>query len=615
VNAAELVAELSTAGQNTVIDLGRSGVFDFTQISTPVRIPGGVTIRGSRRGTLSGPFLFEIVTRSQPQRDRDIFEIQDENVRITGIQLQGASPDPKEDIGHRIGIHIDHFEGTPKGYDPHVIIDHNDISMWTEAAVEVDGGDCDGRCSSGPAKSCPPQDITRQHNIRIVRNLIQLNRNDPGGGYGVVLGNGAYPSIDRNTFISNRHSIAGDGSTRAGYSAFFNLVQTAAANNPPQQDFDMHGEEHGDGGHWYGGYAGSEIDIGRNTFLGRRINFELRGKPCALDSFIFNTLRQNQTDAFLWYYFNGNHHDGSSFPDWLDVHDNEFNSDDPTEHLGTGPNVAARLDFDGDGRDDLFLATGQAWYYSSGGVAEWRFLSDASEKANQVLFGDFDGNGRTDVFLKNGRDWVVSWGGISGKRQKINESDGQIGDFAIGDFDGDGRADVFYADGHAWFLSSGGVAPFKKLDTSSYRIPDLRFGDFNGDGKTDVFGVVNGQWMVAHSGTSHWQPLRPKLTDSVAGLVVADFNADGRADVATSSCARGKLGGYCDWKVSYSGTGDWTKLRRFSWRLPLTAAVAIGRFALDERAGVLIWADPDNYLIHVLGGAVVPRRWSRQDMR
>jgi hypothetical protein len=181
-------------------------------------------------------------------------------------------------------------------------------------------------------------------------------------------------------------------------------------------------------------------------------------------------------------------------------------------------------------------------------------------------------------------------------------------DFAIGDFDGDHRADVFYADGQTWFVSSGGVAPFTALDTSGFRVPDLRFGDFNGDGKTDVFSVVSGQWMVAYSGTSGWQPLRAKLTDSVANLTVADFNGDHRADVATSS---GWHPGVHVWQVSYGGTSDWTTLR--SAVEPLTSAAAIGRFDGNASADVLLWHD--NYLDIASRGSVEPHRHSLQDMR
>ena len=106
-------------------------------------------------------------------------------------------------------------------------------------------------------------------------------------------------------------------------------------------------------------------------------------------------------------------------------------------------------DFDGDGTQDLFLATGAAWYYAPAGKAEWRYLNAQTDKLDTLLFGDFDADGRTDVFTQHGGNrWDVSWGGAS-RWETINGSGPLLGNAAIGDFDGDHRADVFYADGHA----------------------------------------------------------------------------------------------------------------------------------------------------------------------
>jgi hypothetical protein len=281
---------------------------------------------------------------------------------------------------------------------------------------------------------------------------------------------------------------------------------------------------------------------------------------------------------------------------------NRFKAPNPTARLGVG-------DFDGDGKDDLFLATGAAWYYAPAGQAEWRYLNDMTVEMGSLLFGDFDGDGRTDVFTQQGRGWLVSWGGAS-PWEKINESDARMSDFAIGDFDGDHRADVFYADGQTWFVSSGGVAPFTALDTSSFRIPDLRFGDFNGDGKTDVFGIESNQWKVSYGGTSGWSTLPLTLTNSVAGLFVADFNGDGRADIATFS-RDPHLGTAL--KVSYGGASGGTTLLIAPPSSPVPSVAAIGRFDGNVGADVLLWHG--DYLDISSGGAGVPQRQSLQDMR
>ena len=161
-----------------------------------------------------------------------------------------------------------------------------------------------------------------------------------------------------------------------------------------------------------------------------------------------------------------------------------------------------------------------------------------------------------------------------GRMEKLHNVHQHTG--LIGDFNGDRLSDVFYADGTQWYVSYGGVGPFTPVATSSFRVHDLGFGDFNGDGKTDVVGAVTNDqhqlwWMVSLSATGPWAgwPLRPALTNTMAGLIIADFNGNGRADIATA------YGG----KVSYDGRGNWTDLPA---RPGMFAA--IGRF--DATPGV-----------------------------
>jgi hypothetical protein len=281
----------------------------------------------------------------------------------------------------------------------------------------------------------------------------------------------------------------------------------------------------------------------------------------------------------------------------------QFSIPDPTRFLLVG-------DFDGDGKDDVFMATGAGWYYSPGGNAEWRFLSAKTELADTLLIGDFDADGRADVFTQIGDTWMVSWGGRSPWQVLSTNHNANVGppnrgilDFAIGDFVGDKRADVFYADGANWWVSDGGVAPFKLYASSSFLREDLGFGDFDGDGKMDVVGVVDNQWMFTPSGGSHqWTPLRSKLTNTIKGLVVADFDGDGKADIA------GLVSNV--WKMSKGGTDDWTTVPGLS---SLSNAIAIGRFDDQAGADVLTW---NNDLFNLSSYFVAtPQRQSRQGMR
>ncbi len=325
---------------------------------------------------------------------------------------------------------------------------------------------------------------------------------------------------------------------------------------------------HGLGDNGFGGLGGDYVEIHRNTFLGtNHHNYELRGLPVNYSQFDFNASLRSEADAVNFNLCANVCVGGPVYATPIAIFGNQFELPDPP--VGLGPASLGVGDFDGDGDDDLFLATGTAWYYSLAGAREWRFLSAKTDTVDQLLFGDFDGDGRTDVVtLRNGQ-FLVSWGGVSdwevlnpdptGGRLLLLPS--AITAMAVGDFDGDGRADIFWADGQTWWVSYGGNTPFVAVNTSSFLRKDLLFGDFDGDGKTDVFGVVsNGMfntWSYSRSATGAWADgyLRPALTNTVDGLVVGDFAGTGRGVSVAMSCDSLATPG-C-WQVSAGGIQNW----------------------------------------------------------
>jgi hypothetical protein len=582
-DAFEFAQAVENAKAGAVIEVAPDASIELTGEGI-ILIPKGVTIRGDRRGTRLGPELW-----TKPHGDTTMLEITADDVRITGLRLRGPTSSTDGDGPNSRGI-------VARDYYLRSIIDHNEISNWPLQAVYVDGDPAQPPvCWNpwGPGDRRGPRPL----NVRVVRNFIHHNQRYEKG-YGVQAHYGAYVLIEGNTFVSNRHAIAADGEGCTSYLAYYNLVLSRA----PEQhklgwawythDFDVHGT--GDNG--FGWYAGEYFEIVRNTFLGtNRENFDLRGEPRREVHFSSNISLRIEEHAVGCTDCGG----GS---DKLYTYNNQFSALNPTHKLGVG-------DFDGDGIDDLFLATGAAWYYSSAANAEWRFLNARTEKIDGLLFGDFDGDGHTDVFTQHGMNWDISWGGAS-KWEKINQSTEPMSGYHIGDFDGDHRADVFYANGHEWFISSGGVGIFTHFAFSTCIISDLRFGDFNGDGKTDVFGVGDRDWMVVYGGTNYWVPLRARSTNSVVTLTVADFNGDGRADVASQRRVNDAL----IWDISLSGTGESTNLR--TGTLSLNAPVAIGRFDNSAGADVLFW-NSVNYLALdiILSGRGAAILQSLHDMR
>jgi FG-GAP-like repeat len=604
-DAAGLQQRLAVAGPGTVIQISPDAQISFDDLAVPLSIPIGVTIRGGRRGETMGPLVW-LKTGHDSTSDADdpgLFILQADNTRITGLRIQGPGRDPQ---GTKPAVKgIDGIAGHSE------MIDHNDISDWTTSAVDLKGPYPD-------EMKCPTTLPPGPQPIQISRNYIHDNLQNgykASEGYGLVSGSGAYPLVFGNTFQNNVHSVTSDGYAHSGYVAISNLFQSGNAS----ADVDLHGETGSSGDvHHDGGISGMGAQVNQNSFLRTKTesggksqeNFSTRGVPCtgALSTFYGNVTTEGLSDSVTVA------PPGSTSPDnisWVGARprvpylrvNSQFSIPDPTHFLLVG-------DFDGDGKDDVFMATGAAWYYSPGGNAEWRFLSAKTELADTLLIGDFDADGRTDVFTQIGDTWMVSWGGRSDWQVLSTNHNGNVGppnrgilDFVIGDFVGDKRADVFYADGTNWWVSDGGVAPFTLYATSSFLREDLGFGDFDGDGKMDVVGVVDNQWMFTPSGRSHqWTPLRSKLTNTIKGLVIADFDGDGKADIA------GLVSNV--WKMSKDGTDDWTTVPGLS---SLSNAIAVGRFDDQGGSDVLTW----NGELFELSSFFVsaPQRQSRQGMR
>lgn len=528
-------------------------------------------------------------------------------------------------------------------------IDHNDMSDWMDSAITVNSPFSDSAAKSNKCTyqgyvdpSASPQgfytcdnntqtvpyspalvslnpnltpvtivnDPGTLANVRVSRNFLHHNERNEGG-YGVAMGNsGGRLLIDGNVFSWNRHDITAAGEPHSQYRASHNLVLSSAYDrygflgvNGRLQDFDMHGTDNVDntfGSLYFGGAGGYYVEIDGNTFLGSDgHDYVLRGYP-ALNSFYHhNVSRRKENDAIHFIHCALvigciNDYNASDFPINI-FSDNQFADSNPSytdPATRFGPASLGVGDFDGDGDDDLFMATGVAWYYSPAGKRDWRYLNSAPDTTDQLLLGDFDGDGRTDVVaLRNGQ-LVVSWGGISAF-DVLNYGPlpcTSISSMAVGDFDGDGHPDIFCADGQTWWVSFGGNTAFQPIQTSSFLVANLGFGDFNGDGTTDVLGVVslNGSnyYQVSYSpkGTpgalfSSWTPLQAALTNSVAGFMVADFNGDGVADIFVPSSD--------GWQISYSGTQPWTDVAQGS--LAFLAVAGVGHFTGQPQADILQW--------------------------
>jgi hypothetical protein len=526
-----------------------------------------------------------------------------DNVRLSGFRIEGPSQGQQTDDD--IGIKVNRCLN--------VELSNLEISGFGKAAIyvddeyiitpEVDLGQTQGNNWPGHRISGPEQ-------VRIFGNYLHHNQHPSvdghAAGYGVDVGTGAWAQVYENLFDFNRHAITASWDA-GGYDALRNLILKGGGVHDTTFGWNTHQLDiHGRDNPWYDSdYKGGPASV-RSNFFENSVQYladtalYVRGTPRVLVNIDDNVFA----------------HPGLENDDLFDDAVTIWDRDDLGDTIKIGPNNVKNYDtylrsdvcdFDGDGMDDLFLATGRTWWFSSMGEFPWTYLSARHETIDKVRLGYFDTDKNCDVITESGGHWWMASAGV-GAWQDLGSFGVPLNDVRFGHFDPsarDHRAGATKRTTHAFSRGPNGEwnirgifgdPSWHYIGGSGYALSQLNFGDFDGDGVTDVLGYKNGKWAYSSAGRTTWIPLNTALSDNPASLHVVDLNNNNIDDLVRLEVQTGYVGTVplitFTWWVSDDGRTAWRKISTQGFPAITTDGVSarafVGRFGVAPGGGTLV---------------------------
>jgi hypothetical protein len=284
----------------------------------------------------------------------------------------------------------------------------------------------------------------------------------------------------------------------------------------------------------------------------------------------FGSPIQSSEDLYSPYYAVAGHfHAGSNLDLAVDAYDGIYtfagNGDGTFQSpsftfIGTQPTGFVTADFNGDGKPDLATSTGSAnqiriFLGNGDGTFTEQPPVNGFGYVGALAAGDLHGGGTIDLVAASGIGLAIFPGlgnGSFGSAIPLKIG-GNVNAIALGDLDGDGLVDIAVGvDNYAAvFHNNGSGSFFAAVEYPlTFNSNQLAIADVNGDGRNDLVSLV-GQQYYGNLGVVSVLLQKPDGTlepsssfsagNSSVGLGVADFNSDGKADVATSNSGDGTV--------------------------------------------------------------------------